>query len=193
MQQGVAFVLAYLVGSVDFGVIVPKAMGIDIYEQGSGNPGTSNVFRTLGKRAAALVLLGDGLKGFIAALIGGALVDETTAFACGFAAVLGHAFPIWHRFRGGRGVATAIGAAIYLEPVVGLVLAVMWTVLVLVWKVASIASIAAMVLYVPGFVLTGHRGWQLVWATAIALLVILKHAPNIRRMAQGVERTVRPG
>lgn len=192
MQQGVAFVLAYLVGSVDFGVIVPKAMGIDIYEQGSGNPGTSNVFRTLGKRAAALVLLGDGLKGFIAALIGGALVDETTAFACGFAAVLGHAFPIWHRFRGGRGVATAIGAAIYLEPVVGLVLAVMWTVLVLVWKVASIASIAAMVLYVPGFVLTGHRGWQLVWATAIALLVILKHAPNIRRMAEGVERTVRP-
>lgn len=192
MQQGVAFVLAYLVGSVDFGVIVPKAMGIDIYEQGSGNPGTSNVFRTLGKRAAALVLLGDGLKGFIAALIGGALVDETTAFACGFAAVLGHAFPIWHRFRGGRGVATAMGAAIYLEPVVGLVLAVMWTVLVLVWKVASIASIAAMVLYVPGFVLTGHRGWQLVWATAIALLVILKHAPNIRRMAEGVERTVRP-
>jgi glycerol-3-phosphate acyltransferase PlsY len=90
-------------------------------------------------------------------------------------------------------VATAIGAAIYLEPVVGLILAVMWTVLVLVWKVASIASIAAMVLYVPGFVLTGHRGWQLVWATAIALLVILKHAPNIRRMAQGVERTVRPG
>ena len=193
MQQGVAFLLAYLLGSVDFGVIVPRVMGIDIYEQGSGNPGTSNVFRTVGKRAASLVLLGDGLKGFAATAIGGIWVDETTAFACAFAAVLGHAFPIWHRFRGGRGVATAIGAAIYLEPIVGIVLAVLWTVLVLVWKVASIASIAAMLLFVPGFAVTGHRGWQLIWAAATATLVIVKHAPNIRRMAQGVERTVRPG
>lgn len=192
------FVVAYLIGSIDFGVIVPRMLGVDIYTTGSGNPGTSNVMRSLGKGPAALVLLGDGAKGAVAAAIGAAWATtisstasvETLAIACAFAAVLGHVAPIWHRFRGGRGVATAIGAAIYLAPVFGIVLAVIWLIVTLVFKVASIASLGAMVLYVPGLALSGYRGWSLAWATAIAALVVARHAPNIRRLASGSERSV---
>lgn len=191
-------VIAYFIGSIDFGVIVPRMLGVDIYSTGSGNPGTSNVMRSLGRGPAVLVLLGDGAKGAVAAAVGSAWAAnvtntasvETLAFACAFAAVLGHIAPIWHRFRGGRGVATAIGAAIFLAPVFGVLLAVIWLVVTLVIKVASIASIGAMVLYVPGFALSGYRGWSLVWAAAIALLVVVRHAPNIRRLAAGSERSV---
>jgi glycerol-3-phosphate acyltransferase PlsY len=190
--------IAYLVGSIDFGVIVPRVLGVDIYTVGSGNPGTSNVLRSLGKGPAALVLLGDGAMGALAAAIGAAwagaidsfMSAETLAVACAFAAVLGHVAPVWHRFRGGKGVATAIGAAVYLAPIFGLILAVLWLFVTLVFKVASIASLGAMVLYVPGLAISGYRGWALVWAVAIALLVIARHAPNIRRLVAGSERTV---
>jgi len=190
--------IAYLLGSIDFGVIVPRVLGVDIYSVGSGNPGTSNVLRSLGKGPAALVLLGDGAKGALAAAIGtvwaGAISSfmsaETLAVACAFAAVVGHIAPIWYRFRGGKGVATAIGAAIYLAPIFGLVLAIVWLIVTLVFKVASIASLGAMVLYVPGLALSGYRGWALVWAAGIAVLVIVRHIPNIRRLATGSERTV---
>ena len=189
---------AYLIGSIDFGVIVPRVLGVDIYAVGSGNPGTSNVMRSLGKGPAALVLLGDGSKGAIAAAIGSVWAGvvsttasaEVLAFACAFAAVLGHVAPIWHRFHGGRGVATAIGAAIFLAPVFGVLLAVAWLIVTLVFKVASIASLGAMALYVPGFALSGYRGWTLVWAAGIALLVVVRHVPNIRRLADGSEETV---
>ena len=173
-------------------------LGVDIYSVGSGNPGTSNVLRSLGKGPAALVLLGDGAKGAAAAAIGTVwageinsfMSPETLAVACAFAAVVGHIAPIWHRFRGGKGVATAIGAAVYLAPVFGLVLAILWLIVTLLFKVASIASLGAMVLYVPGLALSGYRGWALVWAAAIAMLVIVRHTPNIRRLAAGSERTV---
>jgi len=194
----VPLVVAYLIGSVDFGVIVPRVLGVDIYATGSGNPGTSNVFRSLGKGPAALVLLGDGAKGAIAAAIGtvwagvmsSTVSVETLAVACAFAAVLGHVVPVWHRFHGGRGVATAIGAAIFLAPVFGLILAVAWLVVTVVFKVASVASLGAMVLYVPGLALAGYRGWALMWALAIAVLVVARHTPNIRRLVTGSERTV---
>ena len=198
MDVLVPFVVAYLIGSIDFGVIVPRVLGVDIYAVGSGNPGTSNVFRSLGKGPASLVLLGDGAKGAAAAAIGAfwagsvsstASVD-TLAVACAFAAVVGHIAPIWHRFHGGKGVATAIGAAIYLAPLFGILLAVAWLVVTLVFKVASIASLGAMLIYLPGFALSGYRGLALGWAAAIALLVIVRHASNIGRLFSGSERSV---
>ena len=198
MDVLIPLAIAYLIGSIDFGVIVPRVLGVDIYSVGSGNPGTSNVLRSLGKGPAALVLLGDGAKGAVAAAIGtvwtGAVSSfisaETLAVACAFAAVVGHIAPIWYRFRGGKGVATAIGAAIYLAPIFGLILAVLWLIVTVVFKVASIASLGAMVLYVPGLALSGYRGWALVWAAAIAVLVMIRHIPNIRRLAAGSERKV---
>jgi len=190
LEAFVALAAAYLVGSIDFGVIIPRLAGVDIYARGSGNPGTSNVLRSVGKKAAAVVMIGDVTKGMLAAAIGDLWVGEAVGFACGLAAVAGHAFPVWHRFRGGRGVATALGAAIWLEPWFGLGTALVWAGIVAVTKTASVASLVAMVAYVPGFVLFGHRGWSLVWAGATALLVIWRHAPNIRRLLSGGEQTV---
>lgn len=190
MTSFLAIAIGYLLGSVDFGVIVPRFMGIDIYEHGSGNPGTSNVFRTLGKKAASVVLIGDLLKGLLAAAIGAVMVGETIGFVAGFAAVVGHVFPVWHRFRGGRGVATALGAALWLEPLVGLALAVLWTAIVLGTKTASIASLTAMALLLPGMWLTGHGAAAMGWTAAIVALVVARHAPNIRRMIRGAEREI---
>lgn len=185
-----AVVASYLLGSVNFGIIVASGAGIDIRAVGSGNPGTSNVLRTLGKRLAAVVLIGDGLKGAGAAAIGVLAVDPEFGYVTLFAAVIGHSFPIWHRFRGGKSVATAIGGFIYLAPTVGLVIGVVWLVVVLVWKTASIASIVAMLLVVPGLALTGRSTTELVWATVIAIFVIARHMGNIRRIASGSERSI---
>ena len=190
MNTAIALLLGYLIGSIDFGVIVPRLMGKDIYAQGSGNPGTSNVFRTVGKKAAAAVLVGDSLKGVAAAGIGATLVDPIVGFAAAFAAVVGHCFPLWHRFHGGRGVATAVGAVRWLQPMWGLILAVGWGTVVATTKTASIASLVALVLYVPGYALFGTRGVSLVWAGAAALLVIARHSANIKRILSGSERRV---
>lgn len=185
-----AFVGAYLIGSVDFAVIVARRMGVDIYEQGSGNPGTSNVFRTLGKKAAGLVLLGDGIKGVAATALGATVGGPTLGFACAFAATLGHVAPVWHRFRGGRGVATAIGGVIWLEPVLGLTLAAAWLLVVVTTKTASIASLGAMALYVPLYAVAGHTGWHLVWAALTAGLVVWRHKANIVRILTRRENRV---
>lgn len=190
MDRAVAVVVAYLIGSIDFGVIVPRAFGVDIYTRGSGNPGTSNVFRTLGKGAAALVLLGDALKGLAAVAIADVWIGGATAFAAGFAAVAGHIFPVWHRFKGGKGVATAVGAALWLEPVLGAVLAAGWIAIVLATKTASLASLAVMALYIPGFAVAGELGAALWWAAATTLLVFIRHRGNIRRIISRRERTV---
>ncbi len=185
-----AVVIAYLIGSIDFGVIVPRALGVDIYTEGSGNPGTSNVFRTMGKKAAGMVLLGDAAKGFGAAVIADVWLGDPTSFAAGFAAVAGHIFPVWHRFKGGKGVATAIGAALWLAPVAGAVLAVGWLLVVVTTKMASLASLGAMLLYVPGFALTGVREAGLWWTGATAVLVVFRHRGNIQRLLAGKERSV---
>lgn len=165
-------------------------MGINIYEHGSGNPGTSNVFRTLGKKAAGAVLLGDLLKGVVAAGLGALMVSPTVGFACVFAATVGHVVPVWHHFRGGRGVATAIGGAIWLEPGFGLVLALAWVGVVVATKTASVASLGAMALYVPLFLIAGHRGWAIVWAVLTAVLVIWRHKDNISRILSRNESRV---
>ncbi len=190
MTEILALILAYGLGSVDFGVIVPRALGVDIYESGSGNPGTSNVFRTLGTRAAAVVMLGDAAKGLAAAALGSTLGDPTLGVACGLAAVLGHVFPVWHRFRGGRGVATAIGAALWLVPVGGILLAAGWGTAVAVTRTASVASLVAMALYVPIFAISGFRGLPLLLSAAIAAVVILRHSGNIGRLVGGGERKI---
>ena len=189
MEAAIRLLIAYLLGSISTGAIVPRMMGVDIYTRGSGNPGASNVMRTLGKRAGAVVMLLDAAKGLFAAMIGAAVSTEL-GFWCALAAVVGHIVPVWLRFRGGRGVATAIGAVLFLAPWFGVVLAVGWAATVALTKTASIASLGAMILYVPGYALYGHRGWSLVAAGITALLVVVRHTPNIRRLIGGREQTV---
>jgi glycerol-3-phosphate acyltransferase PlsY len=197
VQVLIALVAGYLLGSINFGVIVPRIFGVDIYQVGSGNPGTSNVLRTIGKGPAVAVMVGDALKGTAGAAIGAyfgghgaAWSVDTLAVACSFAAVLGHVLPIWHRFRGGRGVATAIGASLYLAPLFGVILAVIWLAMTFIGKVASVASLVAMALYVPGLAIAGYRGWALGWAAAIVVLVVARHRSNIVALGRGEERRV---
>jgi glycerol-3-phosphate acyltransferase PlsY len=180
----------YLIGSIDFGVLIPRLLGIDIYAEGSGNPGASNVLRTVGRGAAAAVMVGDILKGVAAAALGDLVVGEVAGFAAGFAAVVGHCFPVWHRFRGGKGVAAAAGMTLWLEPLLGLGMVAAWAVLVAVTKRASIASLLVVAAYVPALALMGHRGWALVWGGAVTVLVVLRHHENVRRLVSGVEHTV---
>ncbi len=144
----------------------------------------------MGKKAAGLVLLGDALKGLAAAGLADLWLGEPTAFAAGFAAVAGHIFPAWHGFKGGKGVATAIGASLWLAPVAGAVLAVGWVLVVALTKTASLASLGAMLLYVPGFAVGGVRGDGLWWAGATAVLVVFRHRGNIQRLIAGKERSM---
>lgn len=189
-QAVVAVVIAYLLGSVDFGVIVPRLRGVDIYAYGSGNPGAANVMRSLGKRAAAVVVLGDLAKGVVGAMVGDLMGSEIVGFAAAFAAVVGHCFPVWHRFRGGRGVATSVGAILWLEPVLGASYLALWGLVLALGRRASVASLTLAAAFVPGLALFGHRGWSLAIAGAIAALVTARHWDNIRRLIRGDELTI---
>lgn len=186
-----AVILAYLVGSVDFAVLVTRRHGIDIYSVGSGNPGTANVARVLGKKWAAVVLAGDLAKGVLGAALGGVLAgSDVVALGTGLATVVGHCFPLWHRFRGGKGVATSVGALIWVAPPLGIGLAALWLAVVLGLGVSSVASLLAVLLSLPGLAALGYRGWALVWSAAIVVLVVVRHGENIRALVAGEERTV---
>ncbi len=180
----------YLIGSMDFGVVIARMRGVDIYSMGSGNPGASNVLRSMGRGTAALVVLGDIGKGIGAAAMGDLIVGEPTGFAAGAAAVLGHCFPVWHGFRGGKGVATAAGLTLWLEPLLGVAMLLAWGLLVWLTRRASVASLVVVSAFVPAYAAFGHRQWSLVWAAATAALVIARHHGNIRRLLSGAEHTV---
>ena len=195
MTIALALVAAYLVGSIDFAMIVSRMQGVDIREVGSGNPGASNVLRTLGRFPAAMVLVGDLLKGVIAAAMG--LVASGTgdpqvhwAFAAGLAAVVGHCYPLFHRFRGGKGMATALGALAFTVPFAALVGGVLWLLTVWVTKTASLASMLVVVAAVPLALWQGVRGWALLWLAAMVVLVVWRHRGNIVRMVRGSEQKV---
>lgn len=182
----------YLIGSVDFAVIVSKARGVDIYAEGSGNPGASNVMRTMGRGAAAVVLLGDGLKGVIAAWVGFAFFDGVVAAAAaGFAAVVGHCFPIWHRFKGGKGVATSLGVFVVVLPWwLTIALLAGWALIVGLTRKASLGSLLVMVAVVPAAWLAGAEGAAIGWLTALVVLVIVRHRENLARLRAGEEHAV---
>jgi glycerol-3-phosphate acyltransferase PlsY len=196
MPTWLALVGAYLIGSLDFAVVVARAHGVDIHNVGSGNPGASNVLRTLGKGPAAMVFLGDALKGVIAAALGtlaggpGEATAPVIAFAAGFMVVAGHCFPALHRFKGGKGVATCAGVLLFTLPLVGIGMAVVWVIVAKVSKVASIASLTAVVLCIPAAYAQGTRGWGMFWLIAMLALVVIRHAPNIKRMISGSEQKV---
>jgi acyl phosphate:glycerol-3-phosphate acyltransferase len=187
---------AYLVGSVSFAVVVSKLFGLpDPHSYGSGNPGATNVLRTGNKAAAALTLAGDCIKGFLAVWIahrlGASWGDASLATAGGALAVfLGHVYPVFHRFAGGKGVSTAAGAALALSLPLGVSLLGVWLAFALLFRIASLASIAAAVAAPPlGLYFIGNRpeAWALF---PIALLLMWRHRENIRKLLAGQERRI---
>ncbi|MBV9010273.1 MAG: glycerol-3-phosphate 1-O-acyltransferase PlsY [Verrucomicrobia bacterium] len=190
-------VAAYLVGSIPFGYLAGRCAGIDVRQHGSGNIGATNVLRVLGKQYGYSVFAADTLKGFLPVRFalwlghaGGAPVYfGIVAAVC---AVLGHSFPVWLRFRGGKGVATSAGACFGLLPLETAICAAVWIIAFLLLRYVSLASICAVIalplstwLLLPP-VNTGHR-LLLLFSVAIAVLVVLRHRGNIRRLIEGTE------
>jgi glycerol-3-phosphate acyltransferase PlsY len=187
-----ALALAYLIGSLDFAVIVARLKGEDIYSMGSGNPGASNALRSMGKAAGALVLGGDLAKGVAAAIVGSAWGGSgTVAAAAGLAAVVGHCYPVFYRFRGGKGAATFAGMLLWVAPWAGLGMVLVFGSVVAVGRIASVGSIGGAALAAPLAVwVDGLRGWALVWLLAALVLVMYRHRGNIVRLLGGAERKV---
>lgn len=191
----VKIVLAYLLGSVSGSLLLGKLKKVDIRRQGSGNAGGTNAFRTQGLVFAIGVVVIDVGKGFIAAwwipalaLGGSALIPDTglLMLLCGFAAVLGHCYPIWHGFRGGKGAATAVGALIVIEPWLLLPLVITWLVTLVMTGYVGLSTVFA------GFSLVPAAWWlnnpALIWfSAALALFLLFTHRGNMRKLRAGTE------
>lgn len=186
-----AIVSAYIVGSIDFAVVVSRMNGVDIRSVGSGNPGAANVMRALGRGPAVMVFVGDMLKGVVAAAMGMVVSGDPVgalAFGAGLAAVVGHCYPVFHRFRGGKGVATAVGMVLFTIPVGGLVLVLIWAVGARLTRISAVGSLALAVASVPVAVWQGIRGLPLLLLGVTFLLVVWRHKANIGRLLSGEER-----
>jgi len=187
---------AYLIGSVSFAVVTSRLFGLpDPHDYGSRNPGATNVLRTGNKAAAALTLAGDGAKGWLAVFLAQNLgpgfgVAEWTVPAVALAVFVGHLFPVFHRFAGGKGVATAAGIVVALHWALGLALGALWLVMAIGFRISSLAALTTSALMPLGaFYVFGNT--PVAWAmVAIALLLFWRHRSNIRQLFDGKERTI---
>ena len=188
-----AIVLAYLIGSISFAVVVSKAMGLaDPHSYGSGNPGATNVLRTGNRKAAALTLLGDVLKGVVAVLLARWLAPQAgfgqvTVMLVGLAAFVGHLFPVFHRFAGGKGVATAAGVLIALQPVHGLATLATWIIIAFFFRYSSLAALVAAVFAPFYWVLLFGAQPRVLIIVAMSALLVWRHRKNIANLLAGKE------
>lgn len=194
----IALLCAYLIGSVSFAIVVSRLRGIaDPRTYGSGNPGATNVLRSGDRKAAVLTLLGDAAKGAVAVwlarwLLADALPADwrvTAESAAAFGVFLGHLFPLYHRFQGGKGVATAFGVLMALDLQVGALVALVWLVVAAVSRTSSLAALSAaaaaplVVLWLGGL---GVMFWSV---AAIAVLLVIRHRKNIQLLLEGKEKS----
>ncbi len=209
MKFVILIIGAYLLGSIPFGLIIARAHGKDLRNIGSGNIGATNLSRALGRKWAYLCFLLDVTKGLVPMLIATSFISSPPivaelflALTAGCAAVLGHIFPIYIRFRGGKGVATSFGVALGLWPYYTICAAaafLIWVVVVLLWRYISLASITASVVFPFTLVLMIFLtpGWSfanlwplLIAAIAIPIIVIVRHQENIKRLIAGTESKI---
>jgi glycerol-3-phosphate acyltransferase PlsY len=187
---------AYLIGSVSFAVVVSRAFGLpDPHEYGSGNPGATNVLRTGHRAAALLTLLGDGAKGFVAVLAAKQIAPLVGAPDFAIAAValavfLGHLYPVFHRFAGGKGVATAAGIVLALHWPLGIVLVAVWLTIAFGFKISSLAALTTAVILPLGLLFLLGPGPEAAAGIVIAALLFWRHRTNIRQLIAGRERTI---
>lgn len=182
-------ILAYLLGSLSFGLLLARLYGgVDLQRSGSGNIGATNVVRTMGKTAGLLTLLGDGTKGLIAVLVAQAWGSSPRiTAAAALVAVLGHVFPLYYRFRGGKGVATALGVLLPMLPLPLIGGLVVWVVVVAIWHYVSAGSMLAAVIVPVLAALLAYPLPLVLAASLIAFLVLYKHRSNLQRLLQGSE------
>lgn len=184
---------AYLLGSVSFALLIAKSRGINLREVGSGNLGATNVGRALGKKTGRLVLVLDALKGLLPTLATRVVFgEEPIVGMVAVAAVVGHVFPIWHGFRGGKGAATSLGVVLVVSPLAGALAAVTYVAGKKLTRRASVGSLAGSVVatittYIQSMYTPTHTSWQAVTALTLLALVAVAHRSNIARLANGTE------
>ena len=195
-------IIAYAIGSINFSVIFSrKFAGFDVREKGSGNAGTTNMLRTVGKKAAVITLVCDILKGIvsilIALLIGYFVKDVNKAILvqiAGFFAIFGHTFPIFFEFRGGKGVATALGVILLTNWQIGLICLAFALILIIITKMVSLGSIMAAILFpvLTIFIQTNYiePGNYIIFGIAVGLLVVFNHRKNLKRILGGNENKI---
>lgn len=186
--------VAYLVGSISSAIIVCRVMGLpDPRTQGSNNPGATNVLRIGGKKAAFVTLLGDSLKGFLPMLAGHLWGSgETTLALVGLAAFLGHLYPVFFGFRGGKGVATALGVQFGLAWSIGAAVGLTWLFMAKVAKISSLAALISMVLAPVYLALLWPSPQLIAMQLVITILLIWRHRSNIHNLIQGREQRISP-
>lgn len=202
IECGVMAIIAYLIGSINFSVILSKKMaGFDVREKGSGNAGTTNMLRSVGKKAAVITLICDILKGVVAILIaiafGKIFSDVNGALlvqVAGVAVILGHTFPIFFKFKGGKGVATSLGVLIMSNWQIGLICLVFALILIILTQMVSVGSIAAAILYpvltlfIPeNYIVPGN---YIIYSIVLAIIIIFNHRENVKRLLNGTENRI---
>lgn len=187
MENLVAAFGGYLLGSVPFGLVLTLAAGLgDVRQIGSGNIGATNVLRTGNKKLAAATLILDGAKGAVAALVAWAVYGEDAALIAGFFAVLGHNFPVWLKFKGGKGVATTLGTLAAVAWPAALAAVLTWLAAAKIWRISSLSALVALGLSpVYAYLFAGPR--QATLAFVLAALGFMRHKANIQRLLDGTE------
>ena len=191
-MTAIAVVLAaYLIGSLSGSLLLGKLRGVDIRKQGSGNAGSTNAFRTQGAKFALGVLLIDVGKGVLATWMGFAFsppaLRETLPYATAFAAVVGHVWPVWHGFRGGKGAATAMGAVAMTWPVAIPGLFALWAVGLILTGYVGLCTILAALSFAAAALIVGGDDARSVFAVAVAALIVFSHRANLVRLRAGTE------
>ena len=187
MTEAFVVALAYLLGSIPFGYLAGRARGVDIRTLGSRNVGATNVFRVLGPRLGVAVMALDIAKGVVAVLVARALTDDPWPIIAAGAAIVGHVFPVWLRFRGGKGVAVGAGVLIGLMPLLSLVLVALWVLIVVATRYVSLASVVAALACTPLAWALGATWLEVVFAAAASAAVLLRHRGNVARLLHGTE------
>lgn len=199
-------IIAYLIGSISFSVIISKKMaGFDVREKGSGNAGSTNVLRTVGKKAAIITLICDILKGVVAiliALLAGKIIqgldNALLVQLAGVFVIIGHTFPIFFRFKGGKGIATSLGVLLMINWQIGLICLVFALVLIVLTRMVSVGSIAAAILFPvlvlfinQNYIVASSSNWSyLIFSIIVAILVIFNHRANVQRIFNGTENKI---
>ena len=180
-----ALIIAYLLGNISPSTLLAKAKGIDIHKEGSGNAGTTNALRVMGKKAGVITLVVDVLKGTIAVLIGFLLAGSAGEAWCVLAVFCGHVWPVFYKFKGGKGVATAFGALLGLNPLMALLTLLIVVIAVPISKRMSVGSITGAVVF-PFISMFMERDFLYI-GIVLAIIILVKHRANIKRLLQGKE------
>lgn len=188
-----AVIISYLIGSIPFGYLLARLMGVDITGRGSGNIGATNVWRNLGLGPGVVVLLLDMAKGAAAVLIGRSLGGPETELLAGLAALCGHSWSVFLRFKGGKMIATGGGVFLAIHPVLVLVAFIIWVTTVAVTRYVSVGSMLAAASVPVTMAVLDMSYWHMAFGVTMAVLAVYKHRDNIRRLINGTESKVTKG